>query len=115
MQPGDFFDYEPLEHARLRVVSVVDGLLIAGSVIILVAWLAGHPLFYSPGAPVLSPFTALSLLLMVGTRQARLHIETWPMALSLAMSGLVLGGNASSIVMLTTTSPQLGRPSPTSC
>ena len=107
MQSGDFFDYEPLEQARLRVVSVVDGLLIAGCVIILVAWLVGHPVLYSPSAPVLSPFTALSLLLMVVTRQARLHVETWPMALSLAMSGLVLGGNASSIVMLTTTSPQL--------
>lgn len=107
MKAGDFFDYEPLEHARLRVVSVVDALLAAGCVTILVAWLVGQPLLYSASAPVMSPFTALSLLLMVVTREARLHIQTWPMVLSLAMSGLVLGGNASSIVMLTTTSAQL--------
>ncbi len=107
MKAGDFFDYEPLEHARLRVVSLVDALLAAGCVTILVAWLVGQPLLYSAAAPVMSPFTALSLLLMVVTREARLHIQTWPMVLSLAMSGLVLGGNASSIVMLTTTSAQL--------
>lgn len=107
MKAGDFFDYEPLERARLRVVSVADGLLAIGCITMLGAWLIGHPLLYSPASPVLSPFTALSILLMVVTRQARLHIETWPMALSLAMSGLVLGGNASSIIMLTTTSSQL--------
>lgn len=107
MKPGDFFDYVPLERARLRVVSVVDGLLIAGSLGILIGWFTGHPVLYSPTSPVMSPFTALSLLLMAVTRQARLHISTWPMVLSLAMSGLVLGGNASSIVMLTTMPAEL--------
>ena len=82
MKAGDFFDYEPLERARLRVVSVADGLLAIGCITMLGAWLIGHPLLYSPASPVLSPFTALSILLMVVTRQARLHIETWPMALS---------------------------------
>jgi hypothetical protein len=74
---------------------------------VLAAWLAGAPVFYSATAPVLSPFTALSLLLMVAVRQAQLHLETWPMALSLAMTGLVLGGNASSVVMLLMTPPEL--------
>ena len=44
---------------------------------------------------------------MVLVRQARLHLATWPIALSLAMTGLVLGGNVSSIVMLAMTPPEL--------
>lgn len=55
----------------------------------------------------MSAFTAFSLLLMVLVRQARIHLETWPMALGLAMTGLVLGGNVSSIVMLAMTPPRL--------
>ena len=106
-RPGDFFDFVPLERTRLQVTTVIDALVGAGCVGVLLAWLAGQPVLYSPVAPVLSPFTALSILLMVATRQARLHIETWPMVLSLAMSGLVLGGNASSILMLLTTPAQL--------
>lgn len=107
MKPGDFFDFVPLERTRLRATTVVDGLLGAGSLAVLMAWLVGHPLLYSPDSPVISPFTALSLLIMAGTRQARLHFETWPVVLSLAMTGLVLGGNAASIVMLLSTPPQI--------
>ena len=103
MRPGDFFDFVPLARTQLRITTALDVLLGVGCVTVIAAWLVGHPLFYSPTAPVMSPFTALSLLLMVATRQLRLHIETWPMVLSLAMSGLVLGGNASSIVMLAAT------------
>ena len=103
MRPGDFFDFVPLARTQLRITTALDVLLGVGCVTVIAAWLVGHPLFYSPTAPVMSPFTALSLLLMVSTRQLRLHIETWPMVLSLAMSGLVLGGNASSIVMLAVT------------
>jgi hypothetical protein len=103
MRPGDFFDFVPLERKRLQATSAIDGLLGAGSIAVLVAWLTGHPVLYSPVSPVMSPFTALSILIMVGTRQARLHFETWPMVVSLAMTGLVLGGNASSIVMLAMT------------
>lgn len=107
MRPGDFFDFVPLDRTRLRLTTVLDGLLGAGSLAVLGGWLTGHPLLYSADAPVMSPFTALSILLMAGTRQARLHLETWPVVLSLAMTGLVLGGNASSIVMLATTPPEL--------
>lgn len=112
MRPGDFFDFVPLERTRLRVTTVIDALLAAGSLAVLAAWLIGQPLLYTAAAPVMSPFTALSLLIMVGTRQARLHIETWPMVLSLAMTGLVLGGNAASIVMLTTTPSDIWRTFP---
>ena len=98
MRPRDFFDFVPLDRTRLRLTTVLDGLLGAGSLAVLGGWLTGHPLLYSADAPVMSPFTALSILLLAGTRQARLHLETWPVVLSLAMTGLVLGGNASSIV-----------------
>lgn len=103
MRPGDFFDFVPLERTRLRTATAIDLALGAGCVGVLAAWLAGQPVFYSATSPVLSPFTALSLLLMVAVRQAQLHLETWPMALSLAMTGLVLGGNVSSMVMLAMT------------
>ena len=66
----------------------------------MLAWFAGHPLFYSATSPVTSWFTAFSILIMVLVRQARLHLDTWPMALGLAMTGLVLGGNVSSILIL---------------
>ncbi len=107
MRPGDFFDFVPLERTRLRLTAALDALLGAGSLAVLAAWVLGQPILYSPDSPVMSPFTALSLLIMAATRQARLQFETWPMVLSLAMTGLVLGGNASSILMLATTPAQL--------
>ncbi len=107
MQPGDFFDFVPLERSRLRATTAIDVVLGAGCAVVLGAWLVGQPVFYSATSPVLSPFTALSLLLMVAVRQAQLHLETWPMALSLAMTGLVLGGNVSSMVMLAMTPAEL--------
>lgn len=107
MTSGDFFDFVPLERARLRITSALDLVVALGCAVVLAAWLLGSPVFYSAAAPVLSPFTAFSIFLMVGVRQARLHLETWPMALSLAMTGLVLGGNVSSVVMLATTPASL--------
>jgi hypothetical protein len=107
VKPGDFFDFVPLERHLLRATTVIDALLALGSAAVIVAWLVGHPVFYTPSAPVMSAFTAVSILIMVLVRQARLHLETWPMALSLAMTGLVLGGNVSSILMLTTTPAEL--------
>ena len=107
MRSGDFFDYVPLEPAPLRVTTAIDVLLAVGSATVLVGWLVGRPVLYSTSAPVMSAFTALSILVMVAVRQARLHLETWPMVLSLAMTGLVLGGNVSSIVMLAVSPPGL--------
>jgi len=107
MRPADFFDFIPLDRPRLRLTTACDLAIGLGCAAVLTAWAAGQPLFYSPAAPVMSPFTALSLLIMAAVRQARLHFETWPMVLSLAMIGLVLGGNVSSIVMLATTPAEL--------
>ena len=113
MRPGDFFDFTPLDRGRLRTATALDlgvGVVCAA---VLAGWLAGRPLFYTAVAPVMSPFTALSLLIMVIVRQARLHLETWPMVLSLAMSGLVLGGNLSSMLMLSTMPAELWSSFPT--
>jgi hypothetical protein len=90
-----------------RVTTIVDALLAAGCAAVIGAWLVGRPLLYSPAAPVMSAFTAASLLIMVAVRQAQLHLTTWPLPLSLAMTGIVLGGNVSSIVMLATTPSEL--------
>ena len=92
--------HEPIGLKERRLTTVLDALAGAGSAVVFVSWFAGSPVLYTPAAPVMSPFTAFSLLVMVAVRQARLHLETWPMALSLAMTGLVLGGNVSSILML---------------
>ena len=113
MRPGDFFDFAPLDRGRLRTATALDlgvGVVCAA---VLAGWLIGRPLFYSAVAPVMSPFTALSLLIMVIVRQARLHLDTWPMVLSLAMSGLVLGGNLSSMLMLSTMPAELWSSFPT--
>ena len=93
-------DHAPLAAPQRRLTTLLDAALVLGSSAVLLAWIAGRPILSEAASPVMSAFTALSLLLMALVRQARLHVGTWPMALSLAMSGLVLGGNVSSIVML---------------
>jgi len=97
----------PVGHGRRHATTVIDALLALGSAVVIGAWLAGRPVLYSATAPVMSGFTAFAILIMVLVRQARLHLDTWPMALSLAMTGLVLGGNVSSIVMLAVSPPGL--------
>ncbi len=98
---------EPIGALHPRLTVAIDVLLVIATAVIILAWVFGSPLFYTESAPVISPFTAFSLLLMVLVRQARIHIGTWPMALSLAVTGLVLGGNVSSAVMLATMPPEL--------
>ena len=90
-----------------RLTTAIDALLAVTSAAIMVAWFVGRPILYSSAAPVTSWFTAFSILIMVAVRQARLLLDTWPMALGLAMTGLVLGGNVSSILMLETAPPEL--------
>ena len=104
---GDPGAPSPLADRQLRITTALDAALGLASAGVLAGWLAGRPLLYTPAAPVMSAFTAFSLLVMACVRQARLRLATWPMALSLAMTGLVLGGNVSSIVMLSMTPPGL--------
>jgi len=104
---GDFFDFVPLEPTRLRLTTAIDGLIAVGATVVVVGALVGQPVLYAPSSPVMSPFTALSLFIMVAVRQARVHLETWPMVLSLAMTGLVLGGNVASMLMLAVSPPEV--------
>ena len=107
MNQGDIAGHAPIGALPRRLTTAIDALLAVASAAVFVAWIAGRPVLYTPHAPVMSAFTAFSLLIMVSVRQARIHLKTWPMALSLAMTGLVLGGNVSSIVMLAMTPPEL--------
>ena len=97
----------PLGAAELKLATAIDAVVAAGALIVMLGWFLGHPVGYSDTAPVMSPFTALSLFIMVGVRQARLHYESWPVTQSLALTGLVLGGNVASIALLFVMPPQL--------
>jgi hypothetical protein len=97
----------PLGASPHRLSTAIDAVLAVASIVVMLAWFAGRPLGYTPTAPVMSPFTAFSLLIMVSVRQARLHLESWPETLSLALTGLVLGGNVASILLLAVMPPEL--------
>jgi hypothetical protein len=97
----------PLGTPQRRLSTAIDAVIATGSLAVMLGWFLGHPFAYKETAPVMSPFTAFSLLIMVGVRQARLHFESWPVTQSLALTGLVLGGNVASIVLLAVMPPQL--------
>ncbi len=97
----------PLGASPRRLATTIDAVLAVASLLVMLGWFVGRPIAYSEAAPVMSPFTAFSLLLMVGVRQARLHFESWPVTQSLALTGLVLGGNVASIALLAVMPPNL--------
>ena len=97
----------PLGAPQRRLATAIDAVLVTASAAVMLGWFVGRPIAYSGEAPVMSPFTAFSLLVMVAVRQARLHFESWPVTQSLALTGLVLGGNVASIVLLAVMPPQL--------
>ena len=97
----------PLGASERRLATTLDAVIALGSLVVLLGWFVGRPIAYAEAAPVLSPFTAFSLLIMVGVRQARLHFESWPVTQSLALTGLVLGGNVASMLLLAVMPPQL--------
>jgi hypothetical protein len=110
MQPdedGTVAESVPLGPTVRKLTTALDTVSALGAAVVMAGWFAGRPLFYSETTPVMSGFTAFSLLIMVLVRLARIHLDTWPPVLSLAMTGLVLGGNVSSIVMLLTMPPGL--------
>ena len=47
----------------------------------------------------MSPFTYLSLALISGGRLALRHLTAWPIPLTIALLGMILGGNFSSIMV----------------
>lgn len=93
----DIVALSPLEK---RFTIGLDAILAVAATVVILAWLLGRPLFYSSDSPVMSPFTAFSLLVLVLVRQGRMHDRDWPVTLNLAMTGLVLGGNVSSMIMI---------------
>lgn len=97
----------PLGASERRLATTLDAAIALGSLVVMLGWFVGRPIAYSEAAPVMSPFTAFSLLIMVGVRQARLHYESWPVTQSLALTGLVLGGNVASILLLAVMPPNL--------
>jgi hypothetical protein len=100
----DIVSLTPLER---RVTTAIDAALVTGAGAVILAWIAGGPILYTPSAPVMSPFTAFSLLVLALVRQARIHADDWPVTLNFAMTGLVLGGNVSSIITLAMMPPEL--------
>lgn len=110
MMPGvasrDIVSLTPLER---RVTTTIDAALILGAGAVILSWVLGYPILYTSSAPVMSPFTAFSLLVLALTRQVRIHADDWPVSLNFAMVGLVLGGNVSSIIMLAMMPPELLR------
>jgi len=100
----DITSLAPLER---RVTIAVDAALAVATTFVILAWILGRPVLYSPSSPVMSPFTAFSLLVLVLVRQGRLHDKDWPVALNFAMTGLVLGGNVSSMAMIALMPPDV--------
>lgn len=82
-----------------KTASIIDLLILAGAIISLGFWATGKGLFYSETSPVMSPFTAISLLLMVGGRLAERNSNTWPITLTMGWMGIAIGGNLSSIMI----------------
>ena len=97
----------PLGTSQRQLATAIDAVIAVATLVVMLGWFVGRPIAYSESAPVMSPFTAFSLLLMVGVRQARLHYESWPVTQSLALTGLVLGGNVASMLLLWVMPPNL--------
>ncbi|XDD45570.1 hypothetical protein AB3N60_12745 [Leptospira sp. WS39.C2] len=89
-----------MEKRFLRWAEILDGFILLGSSLTLIAWIFGFPFFYRADGPVLSIFTAISLFVIVGLRFATRHFHLWPFTANLAFLMIVGGGNISSILML---------------
>lgn len=75
-------------------------LVLLGSCLVLLFWVFSLPFFTQSQGPVISPFTAISLAIIVGLRLATQHFPLWPIPGNLALLMIVGGGNLSSILML---------------
>lgn len=93
----DIVALRPLER---KLTTFLDAVIVAGAAAVILAWVLGRPLFYTPTAPVMSPFTAFSLLLLSFVRIGRLYDRDWPITLNFAVTGLVLGGNVASMLLI---------------
>lgn len=93
----DIVELRPLER---KVTTVLDTLITVGAAAVILSWVLGKPILDSPSAPVMSPLTAFSLLLLSFVRLGRLYDPDWPITLNFAVTGLVLGGNVSSMLLI---------------
>jgi hypothetical protein len=100
-------DITSLAPVERRITIAIDAVLAVATTVVILAWILGRPVLYSPSSPVMSPFTAFSLLVLVLVRQGRLNDKDWPVALNFAMTGLVLGGNVSSMAMIALMPPDV--------
>jgi len=89
--------------------NILEFMLLTATVVVTFFWFIGKPLFYSISQPVMSIFTAISLFMMIGNRLATKHLFGWPMPLTIAIPGLVLGGNLSSLMMQMSVPPSMLR------
>ncbi|HMV42702.1 MAG TPA: hypothetical protein PK079_25545 [Leptospiraceae bacterium] len=91
-----------MENYSEKVARFLDFSILIGSVIVILAWAFGMPLFYNPNGPVMSIFTAISLFTIVGLRLATKYFSLWAFTINIALLLIVGGGNLSSLLMLAT-------------
>jgi hypothetical protein len=89
-----------MERNSEKLAVKLNFLVFGGSIICIVAWIFGMPLFYDPNGPVMSIFTAISLFIISGNRLAKRYFALWPFTQSIAFLLIVGGGNLSSLLML---------------
>jgi hypothetical protein len=78
----------------------LEWILVVMSALTALYWLTGQGLFHSEDSPVMSVFTSVSIFVMAGCRLAEKYLVGWSKPMTLALVGMVAGGNASSILML---------------
>ena len=97
-------------HKRITQISIIlEFIILAVSIVIASSWLLGSPLFYSDSGPVMSVFTALSLLVLSAVRLTGRFLFGWPLPLTFAMLVMVMGGNLTSIILVSTLPPEFSR------
>lgn len=77
----------------------LDYFIVVSACLVILSWIIGNGPFHIENRPSMSIFTALSLFIMSSIRIAEQSIETWSKSMSLAMLGIVIGGNLSSIII----------------
>ncbi len=84
---------------RRRLCLLLDAGIVTFCLAFFALWLADIVSFNTADAPVLSPLTCLSLVLMSGGRLAQRYLTAWPTPLTMAWLGIVIGGNSSSMMV----------------
>ena len=89
-----------MEKYSEKLARILDFIIFVGSVVVILAWVLGKPLFYNPNGPVMSIFTAISLFFWL--------VFDWPRYFALPFTGniallmIVVEEIFSSMMMLST-------------